>query len=104
MKKKLFEKKIKALSKTEAKDVLRVVASQTVTHVIKAVEDGGGCPGYTCCPCDAKAPGQCGCEGYCHCGKNDFINLRNMEIYESLRNADEDTFKEVKQMLQAKVK
>lgn len=99
---KMFKKKINVLTINEAKAVLNVLTTNTIMQVLNAAE--GDCPGYHCCPCDADTGGSCGCEGYCHCASNAYIDLRRMEIYESMRNADPVTYKQVMAMVRAKAK
>ena len=96
---KLLDQRIKALNKKDAKAALKVVASNTVAAVLK--EAAATCS-YECCPCHSKTPNQCGCEGYCTCGKfGKGISMELMSVYESLREADDATLKRVVAKLHA---
>ncbi len=100
-----LETKIKTLNKNDANDVLKVVSSQTIINVLeKRTKE---CPSYSCCPCDSKEPGTscpCQCEDHCTCTKQKAVNIKMMEIYESLRKADDASLKNFVASLQEKIK
>jgi|GEM_PF-2797057 len=63
-----------------------------------------GCPGFTCCPCNVRSPGECTCNEKCGCSKNSSLDMDIVGLYARITEVYREKLPGLIKSLEAKIK